>query len=212
MNWVEILGYVASFLVAISLMMSSIVRLRWLNLAGGITFSVYGFIIGAYPVAAVNAFIACINVYFLIKIYRSQVIFNVIKSGSESGQSGYIAYFLAFFAEDIKQFYPDFSRRLTRENREYFLLTEQEKVVGIVSGIRHSDEHFEIDLDIVTPAYRDYKLGHYLFGANNIFANKFGFRKITANVQTKEYQAYLEKVGFTQQATHIWEYQTPSNF
>ncbi len=211
MNWVEILGYVASFLVAISLMMSSIVRLRWINLAGGITFSAYGFIIGAYPVAAVNAFIACINVFFLIKIYRSQVIFNVIKSGSESGQSGYIAHFLDFFSNDIDTIYPDFKRRLSIPNREYFLLTEQERVVGIVSGIQHSEEHFEIDLDIVTPAYRDYKLGHYLFGNNNHFASKFAFTKVTANVQTEEYQEYLLKVGFAKEHQHLWEYNIPKN-
>ncbi|MFT2109723.1 GNAT family N-acetyltransferase [Marinomonas sp. 2405UD68-3] len=210
MNWVEILGYVASFLVAISLMMSSIVRLRWINLAGGIAFSAYGFIIGAYPVAAVNAFIACINIFFLIKIYRSQVVFNVIESGSESGQSGYIGYFLDFFSADIDAIYPDFKRRLNMPNREYFLLTEKEHVVGIISGIQHTKSHFEIDLDIVTPAYRDYKLGNYLFGEDNNFASKFAFTKVTANVQTEAYQAYLLKVGFIPENQHIWEYRIPN--
>ncbi|WP_191602954.1 GNAT family N-acetyltransferase [Marinomonas algicola] len=211
MLWIDIVGYVASFLIAVSLMMSSIVRLRWISLAGSLTFSIYGTLIGAYPVAVVNAFIVFINVYFLVKIHRSQVIFNVIKSGVESGQSGYIAYFLDCFSEDIQTFYPDFKRRLVSDNREYYLLTEQEKVVGIISGIHHSDKHFEIDLDIVTPTYRDYKLGHYLFDSSNVFSKKFGFSSITANVQTEEYQSYLEKVGFTQKTASIWEYQAPAN-
>ena len=210
MNWVEIIGYIASFLVAISLMMSSIVRLRWLNLAGGITFSGYGFLIGAYPVAAVNAFIACINVYFLIKIYRAQVVFNVIKSGTESGQSGYIRYFLDFFSSDIEQFYPDFHRRMADANRQYFLLTDQERVVGILSGIKQQAGEFEIDLDIVSPAYRDYQLGQYLFGRNNIFATKFAISKLTAHAQTTAYQNYLAKVGFTAINDNTWQYQPPS--
>jgi N-acetylglutamate synthase-like GNAT family acetyltransferase len=210
MNWIEILGYIASFLIAVSLMMNSIVRLRWISLAGSLTFSIYGALIGAYPVAVVNAFIVLINVYFLIKIHRSKVIFNVIKSGAESGQSGYIAYFLDCFSADINTFYPDFNRRLITTNREYYLLTEQERVVGIISGIHHSNKHFEIDLDIVTPAYRDYKLGHYLFGSNNVFSTKFGFSTITANVQTEQYQTYLEQVGFTQKTACIWEYKIPT--
>ena len=36
MNWVEAVGYLGSLLVAVSLTMSSLVRLRWLNLAGAV--------------------------------------------------------------------------------------------------------------------------------------------------------------------------------
>jgi hypothetical protein len=38
----EILGYVASLLVAASLMMSGVRRLRWINLAGSLAFAAYG--------------------------------------------------------------------------------------------------------------------------------------------------------------------------
>ena len=50
----ELVGYVASILVAISLMMSSILKLRLINLVGSAAFVVYGALIGAYPVAVVN--------------------------------------------------------------------------------------------------------------------------------------------------------------
>ena len=49
--WVEWFGYAASVVVAISLTMSSIIKLRWFNLTGAAMFSVYGFVIGAWPVA-----------------------------------------------------------------------------------------------------------------------------------------------------------------
>ena len=51
MSGIEILDYVASVVVALSLSMSSIVRLRWLNMGGAALFSTYGFLIGAMPVA-----------------------------------------------------------------------------------------------------------------------------------------------------------------
>ncbi len=44
----ELLGYAASALIAVSMMMSSILRLRLLNLAGAIGFAIYGLCIGAY--------------------------------------------------------------------------------------------------------------------------------------------------------------------
>ncbi|MBM7071191.1 uroporphyrinogen decarboxylase [Shewanella sp. OPT22] len=70
LNYVEILGYLASVMVAISLMMKDIVKLRVLNFIGCALFSSYGVLIEAWPVAGMNAFIACINVYYLVKMYR----------------------------------------------------------------------------------------------------------------------------------------------
>ena len=65
MNSFEMLGYLASIFVAVSLMMRSLTKLRVINLIGALLFTAYGLIIGAFPVAVVNAFIALVNVYYL---------------------------------------------------------------------------------------------------------------------------------------------------
>ncbi|MCU8090446.1 YgjV family protein [Shewanella sp. SM20] len=66
----EWVGYLASVVVAISLMMSNIKKLRWWNLIGAALFVAYGVAIGAYPVALVNFFIVLIDTYYLVKLYR----------------------------------------------------------------------------------------------------------------------------------------------
>ncbi|WP_137223325.1 MULTISPECIES: YgjV family protein [Shewanella] len=71
-NIIEILGYAASVMVAISLMMKDIILLRWLNFIGCSFFVAYGYAIEAWPVAGMNAFVACINIFHLIKIYRNK--------------------------------------------------------------------------------------------------------------------------------------------
>jgi len=68
LDWIEILGYVASTLVAISLTMSSLAKLRALNLVGASAFAVYGWLVGAYPVMAVNGFITVVNVIYLLRM------------------------------------------------------------------------------------------------------------------------------------------------
>ncbi|EGU57438.1 hypothetical protein VITU9109_01757 [Vibrio tubiashii ATCC 19109] len=68
MDMVEILGYAASIMVAISLTMKDIVRLRVLNFIGCALFTAYGLMIDAWPVVVTNGFIACVNVYFLAKM------------------------------------------------------------------------------------------------------------------------------------------------
>lgn len=67
---IELYGYLGSVLIAVSLMMSNILPLRWINLVGAGMFSSYGIIIEAWPVAALNGFIVLIDIYHLIKIYR----------------------------------------------------------------------------------------------------------------------------------------------
>ncbi|PMJ89677.1 YgjV family protein [Vibrio sp. 10N.261.55.A7] len=72
MNTVEILGYAASIMVAISLTMKDIVRLRVINFVGCGLFTAYGLMINSWPVVLTNGFIACVNVYFLVKMQQEK--------------------------------------------------------------------------------------------------------------------------------------------
>lgn len=72
MNMVEILGYAASIMVAISLTMKDIVKLRILNFIGCALFTAYGLMIDSWPVVLTNGFIACVNVYFLAKMLQEK--------------------------------------------------------------------------------------------------------------------------------------------
>ncbi|MGM9934357.1 YgjV family protein [uncultured Clostridium sp.] len=66
--WIEYVGYAASILIGISMFMKNIIKLRFINLIGSILFTIYGFIINAYPVAIVNLVIAFTNIYYLYKL------------------------------------------------------------------------------------------------------------------------------------------------
>ncbi|TMP81490.1 uroporphyrinogen decarboxylase [Pseudoalteromonas phenolica] len=69
MSW-EYLGYLASVFLVLSLMMTNVTKLRWLNLTGCICFTIYGVMIQAWPVAFTNALLAIVNIYHLIKLVR----------------------------------------------------------------------------------------------------------------------------------------------
>lgn len=68
LTMVEWMGYAASIMVAISLMMKNVVKLRILNSIGALLFVIYGALIGAWPVAGMNLFIVGINVYNLYQL------------------------------------------------------------------------------------------------------------------------------------------------
>jgi len=65
MNSIEWLGYFASILVAISFLMKSMNKLRFVNMLGAVCFVIYALAIKAVPVALINLFIICVNVYYL---------------------------------------------------------------------------------------------------------------------------------------------------
>ena len=69
MSW-EYLGYLASVFLVLSLMMTNVTNLRWLNLTGCICFTIYGVMIQAWPVAFTNALLALVNTYHLIKLFK----------------------------------------------------------------------------------------------------------------------------------------------
>lgn len=66
-NAVEIFGYFASILVAISFLMKSIKTLRLINIIGSTCFVIYSIAIHAWPVALINTFIVGINLYHIFK-------------------------------------------------------------------------------------------------------------------------------------------------
>ena len=69
---IEYVGYAASILIGISMFMKNIEKLRFINLIGCILFTIYGFIIKAYPVAIVNLIIAFTNIYYLYKLTKDK--------------------------------------------------------------------------------------------------------------------------------------------
>ena len=68
--FIEWVGYAASAVIALSLLMTSVVKLRIINTIGCILFIIYGTSVGAYPVAIANAIIVLINIYQLIKLKK----------------------------------------------------------------------------------------------------------------------------------------------
>ncbi|MDW6004319.1 YgjV family protein [Vibrio mangrovi] len=66
-NTVEIIGYAASLMVALSFTMKDIIKLRIVNCIGCLLFVAYGLIIDSWPVILANMFITGANIYYLLK-------------------------------------------------------------------------------------------------------------------------------------------------
>ena len=198
----EVIGYAASALVAVSLMMSSILRLRLINLVGSATFAVYGALIHAYPVAAMNAFIVLINLYYLYRMTRSREFFRLL---SVEPDSQYLRQFLSFYERDIRRFLPGFAYTPRADDLTIFVLRDMVPA-GLFIGRPEAGGTLCVTLDFVIPQYRDFKIGRYLFQEEREFFRARGFREIESQPGNAEHAAYLRRMGFEPGAAQAERY------
>ena len=189
----EGLGYLASVLIAISLMMRSIVRLRWINLVGAACFTGYGILISAYPVAALNFVIVIINVYFLWKMSRTKEAFAVVEMPAASP---YLAEFLRFHASDIKRFQPEF--RFDPTAGQHVLMALRDLVpAGAIIITPLGNRTALVSLDFVTAAYRDFRIGSYIFRTRRDLFHTLGIETLVTVATNEAHADYLRRIGFT---------------
>jgi len=189
----EIVGWIASALVIVSLTQRSIFKLRLIGLAAAVSFLAYGLLIRAYPIAIVNVVVIAVHLYFLRKLTRRQdEVFSVLKVYPESR---YLAYFLEFYADEISRFQPEFSYEPTRSHFTAFLLRDHVPA-GLVIARPCEDDSLEIELDFVIPEYRDFKLGEFLYSeASGLFAEVDCIQAWSLSGNS-DHDRYLERVGF----------------
>ncbi|MHB1454697.1 MAG: GNAT family N-acetyltransferase [Saccharofermentanales bacterium] len=188
----EWIGYLASVLVLISLLMSSIIKLRWINLVGSLVFSVYGFLIGAFPVGFMNLGIVIINIYYLVRIYGAKELFQIMPV--EKG-STYLKYFLEFYDPEIRLFFDEYDNAVQSGSFGFFILRNMVPA-GLFIARRTDEQTLEVGLDFVTPEYRDFKVGKYLFKERRDYFLKLGVSRLTATSTNVKHSSYLVRMGF----------------
>ncbi len=189
---VEFIGYLASVLVALSLLMSNVRRLRIINLAGAMVFAVYGVLISSWPVFAVNAFIVVVNLVFLWKLSRRHDAFSFFAARADSG---FLREFLSFWREDIRKFFPDFDLERIEEPRARLILRNLNPV-GVFIWRDAGKGVAEILIDYVVPGFRDFRNAHFLFSGH---AGEFdGFDTFQARTWHPLHRKYLKRLGFVE--------------
>lgn len=195
------IGYFASAVIAVSMMMQSIVKFRWVNLVGALSFATYGLLIGAIPVFLLNTFIVGIDIFFLYRIYRKDQLFETLQV---QGDSPYLLRFLEFHKNEISQFFPEFEYQPEMNTISFFVLRNM-----AVSGLflAHSPEPgtLKVGLDYVVPEYRDYKNGKYVYHRLKEYFNKEGYQRVITKACSPKHIKYLAKMGFEKLEGEIFE-------
>jgi hypothetical protein len=198
LQWI---GYAASGVIALSMTMNSIVKFRWINLVGAGTFAIYGFLIGAYPVMALNSFIVTVDIYYLVKIYSKTNLFDTLEV---RGDNKYLLKFLEFHHNEIQKYFPGFVYKPEMNTISFFVLRNM-AVAGVFLAHRENGDELRVGLDYVIPEYRDHKNAKYVYYHLKDHFIGEGFRIIITQGGTPKHVKYLKKLGFRKNADGLYE-------
>lgn len=189
----ELIGYAGSTLIIISLTRTSLLRFRLWGLAGSITFLAYSLLIGAYPIAIVNVVIIGIHLWFIRNLLsRTKEFFTILHVRPESR---YMAFWVEFHRDEIDRFQPEFSYEPAQGRIHAFILRDAVPA-GLFIAEVHDDASIEVKLDFVSPAYRDFKAGRFLYSTRSgLFEDPRCDTAWTVS-GTPEHIDYLEGMGF----------------
>ena len=191
-QYLQWIGYTASVIIAVSMTMSSIIKFRWINLAGALTFCTYGFLINAYPVGILNGFIVLVDIYYLTHIYSKKEKFEILEINSSSV---YLKRFLKFHDARIQKILPGFEYNPDMNSVSFFILRDM-AIAGLFLAHRENDNVLKVGLDYVLPQYKDFKNGkHVYFNLNRYFIDA-GYTSVLAESKNISYIKYLKKLGF----------------
>ena len=184
----ELFGYLGSFLVLVSMLMTSVVRLRVVNLIGSAIFAAYALMIRSYPTALLNGCLVCVNLYHLLKLRRAAGrSYEIQPIGAGEGLA---AWFVGKYREDIARFFPGFDPEQIK-TAEGWAVFFDDQAAGVLLGKKEGG-CFSAVLDYTSPAFRDCSVGEYLYGR----LPTFGVARISCPSGSSEHARYLEGMGF----------------
>jgi hypothetical protein len=193
----EVIGWTGSILIIVSLTQARVLRFRVLNLVGALLATGYNATIGVWPFAAMNAVITVIDAYWLWRLTRERHDDDVYAVVEVASDDGYLRHILRVHGDDITQFQPAFeldAPSTPESARASFLVVRGDETVGVVVVRGVGDGVGRVELDWVTPRFRDFTPGEFVYRRSGVFA-AHGFRSLVVEPGPKSTE-YLERVGF----------------
>lgn len=195
MVWYEIVGYLGSVLIASSMLMNNIWKLRWLNMSGALLFTIYGFVISSTPVILLNTFNVVVNSYFLLQISRKKDFFTLLPLLKT--RTLFLENFLKFYEKDIQTFFPNFDPATLTDYNGYIILRNVVPV-GLFVFEEKADGIIDIKLDYIIPDYRDFKNASFTLSAQAVQLRERGFITFTTTSNIAAHKKYLRRMGFSE--------------
>ncbi|MBU4337411.1 MAG: YgjV family protein [Actinobacteria bacterium] len=197
MSWLEVVGWAGSLLVVVSLTQARVLRFRVLNLVGALLATFYNAWVGIWAFASMNAAITVIDVYWLVRLLRERHDDRAYEVVEVSPQDAYLRHLLTVHRSDIARYAPELDPAdpVGAQGGTVLLVVRGDETVGVVAVAGEPGGDGQVRLDWVTPRFRDFTPGEFVYRDSGVFA-AHGYRRLVFPAPHAEQHAYLERVGF----------------
>jgi hypothetical protein len=193
MTWLDALGWAGSALLVYSLAQARVLRFRILNFAACVVLVVFNWLLGIWPMVAMNLVLCGINLWFIRKLLAGRHdadVFEVLEVGPNDE---YLRHVLRVHGDDILKFQPDLVWDGAENGRSAYLVQRGDETVGVVLIRDAGDGTAQIELDYVTPRFRDFSPGEFVWRRSGLLRED-GYTRV---VSPRHMVApYYDKVGF----------------
>lgn len=188
------LGYLASLLLMIGLLVTTDLKFRIWNGLGCLVFIIYAVIIDAPPVILTNALLLAINIFYFFKIVRRKESFD---TAIVEADDVLLNKFLDYYKAEISEYFPEFKKSDLVGTKNIVIL--RDLVVANFCALKLSDNGVaNVVVNYTVPKYRDFKVGRYLFNTNSKFLRNLGISTVEYDtVHKTSHKEFLVKSGFS---------------
>jgi hypothetical protein len=193
MTWLDALGWAGSALLIFSLMQARVLRFRVLNLVACLILVVFNALLEIWPMVAMNVVLSAINVWFIRRLLserHDEKAFSVIEVGPADE---YLRHVLRIHLADMIKHQPDLIWDAHAPSRRAYIVLRGDETVGVVLAREEADGVLQIELDWVTPRYRDFAPGEFVW-RRSVLLHEQGFRRV--RTPAAMVAPYYDKVGF----------------
>lgn len=193
MTWLDVFGWAGSALLVYSVMQARVLRFRVLNLLACVVLTVFNALLGVWPMVGMNVALALINAWFLRGLLadrHDEQAFEVVEVGADDD---YLRHMLRVHGADILRFQPDFVWDGAAEGCRAYLVLRGDETVGFVLIQDSGDRVARVVLDYVTPRYRDFSPGEFVWRRSGLLRES-GFTKVLTPAGMVA--PYYDRLGF----------------
>ena len=147
--YLEIFGYIGTALVIVSMMMTSVVKLRVINMCGGLISLIYSIFVNAWPVVVLNACLICINFVQTVRQLTKREDATLVPVGENDPTAKHL---LNVWKTDFEKCNPDRNLEEIRDGKTHILYVGEE-AIGFFIGEKNNKES-GVSVLYLTPSHR----------------------------------------------------------
>jgi hypothetical protein len=202
MSLLDLIGWCGSALLIVSLLQTRVLRFRVLNLLASVVLTGFNTALAIWPLVAMNVTVSLINLWHIRKLVSArhdEASFDVLEVGADDA---YLRHVMLVHGADILRFQPNLVWDGAAPGRLAFLVERGDETVGVVLVRDDGDGVARVELDYVTPRYRDFSPGEFVWRRSTILRER-GFERVVTPPNMVD--AYYGRLGFQRDsATGSW--------